>query len=190
MFDGAPESTGFARMDDGAESAHAKPMILEGTVYDAEGRPVPHAKVEVWHANTLGNYSFFDKSQSDFNHRRTIITDEKGRYKAQSIVPNGYGCPPEGYTQALLNQLGRHGRRPAHVHYFVTAPGPAQAHHPNQHRRRRISVGRLRFRQPRRPGAAGAGVNDEAAIAAQGLDKPYAHDRVRHPPAARNRGRV
>lgn len=57
-------------MDDGAESAHAKPMILEGTVYDAEGRPVPHAKVEVWHANTLGNYSFFDKSQSDFNHRR------------------------------------------------------------------------------------------------------------------------
>ncbi len=119
---GAPESTGFARMDDGAESAHAKPMILEGTVYDAEGRPCPMPK---WKCGTPTPWAIiaFDKSQSDFNQRRTIITDEKGRYKAQSIVPNGYGCPPEGYAQALLNQLSRHGRRPAHVHYFVTAPG-------------------------------------------------------------------
>ncbi|MGB7651510.1 MAG: catechol 1,2-dioxygenase, partial [Gallionella sp.] len=28
-----------------------------------------------------------------------------------------------GPTQALLNQLGRHGNRPAHIHFFVTAEG-------------------------------------------------------------------
>jgi catechol 1,2-dioxygenase len=55
--------------------------------------------------------------------RRTIVTDAQGRYSFQSIMPNGYGCPPDGSTQALLNQLGRHGNRPAHVHFFVTAPG-------------------------------------------------------------------
>ena len=30
-------------------------------------------------------------------------------------------APPDGTTQALLNKLGRHGQRPAHVHFFVTA---------------------------------------------------------------------
>jgi catechol 1,2-dioxygenase len=35
----------------------------------------------------------------------------------------GYGCPPDGKTQQLLNLLGRHGQRPAHIHFFVEAPG-------------------------------------------------------------------
>jgi catechol 1,2-dioxygenase len=35
----------------------------------------------------------------------------------------GYGCPPDGPTQKLLNQLGRHGRRPAHIHFFISASG-------------------------------------------------------------------
>lgn len=120
---GAPESVGFARMDDGSESDHVDALVIEGTVTDIDGNIIPNAKVEIWHANSLGNYSFFDKSQSEFNLRRTIITDTKGQYVAQTTMPVGYGCPPEGTTQALLNQLGRHGNRPSHVHYFVSAPG-------------------------------------------------------------------
>jgi len=38
-------------------------------------------------------------------------------------MPAAYGCPPAGPTQGLLNQLGRHGNRPAHIHFFVTADG-------------------------------------------------------------------
>jgi catechol 1,2-dioxygenase len=71
----------------------------------------------------MGNYSFFDRSQSDFNLRRSIITDENGRYQFRSIIPVGYGCPPDGTTQQLLNLLGRHGQRPAHIHFFVSSPG-------------------------------------------------------------------
>lgn len=120
---GAPESIGFARMDDGSESDHIDTLIIEGTVTDTEGNLIENAKVEIWHANSLGNYSFFDKAQSKFNLRRTIFTDEKGKYVVQTTMPVGYGCPPEGTTQALLNKLGRHGNRPSHVHYFVSAPG-------------------------------------------------------------------
>ena len=120
---GAPVSTGFSRLDDGSESKDGEVLFMQGTVYDGKGAPLPNAQVEVWHANLMGNYSFFDKSQSHFNLRRTIITDEKGRYQFRSILPSGYGCPPNGTTQALLNKLGRHGQRPAHVHFFVTAPG-------------------------------------------------------------------
>lgn len=120
---GAPESVGFARMDDGSESDHIDTLFIEGTVTDTNGNIIEGAKVEIWHANGLGNYSFFDKSQSDFNLRRSIMSDNAGKYVAQTTMPVGYGCPPEGTTQALLNKLGRHGNRPSHVHYFVSAPG-------------------------------------------------------------------
>ena len=96
---------------------------MQGTVYNDDGKPLPNAKVEVWHANSLGNYSFFDESQSDFNLRRTIITDENGNYAFRSIVPLGYSVPPEGMTQKVLGALGRHGHRPAHVHFFASADG-------------------------------------------------------------------
>lgn len=121
---GAPVAQGFARLDDGSDMA-GHTLIMHGTIYGADGKPVPGAKVEVWHANTKGFYSHFDPTgeQKPFNMRRTIIADAQGCYKFQSIVPVGYGCPPDGPTQALLNQLGRHGNRPAHIHFFVTADG-------------------------------------------------------------------
>ena len=118
---GAPESTGFARMDDGSEDDKAEVLILHGQVRDVNGRPLVGAKVEIWHANTLGNYSYFDKSQSDYNLRRTVITDAEGRYAVRSIVPVGYACPAGGSTEAILSAIGRHGNRPAHIHFFVSA---------------------------------------------------------------------
>ncbi|WP_273204596.1 catechol 1,2-dioxygenase [Marinobacter subterrani] len=119
---GAPISDGFARMDDGSDET-AETMLLTGLVTDDNGQPVANAVVDVWHADTKGAYSYFDQSQSEYNLRRRIKTDENGRYTARSIIPSGYGCPPDGSTQALLNQLGRHGRRPAHIHFFISKPG-------------------------------------------------------------------
>jgi catechol 1,2-dioxygenase len=120
---GAPESVGFARLDDGSEAGDGDVLFMQGTVFDASGKPLPGARVEVWHANLLGNYSFFNTTQPAFNLRRTIVADRDGRYQFRSIVPAGYGCPPDGTTQRLLDTLGRHGRRPAHIHFFVSAPG-------------------------------------------------------------------
>jgi len=120
---GAPESVGFARLDDGLDADKGEVLFMQGTVFDQDGKPLPNAKVEVWHANLLGNYSFFDRTQSDFNLRRSIVTDAAGRYQFRSIIPVGYGCPPDGTTQQLLDQLGRHGQRPAHIHFFVSAAG-------------------------------------------------------------------
>tara|TARA_Y100001956_G_C4030519_1_gene146026 strand:- start:24 stop:704 length:681 start_codon:yes stop_codon:yes gene_type:complete len=119
---GAPMSEGFTRMDDGSDD-NAETMILTGQVTDENGNPLVNAVVDVWHANTMGNYSYFDQSQSEYNLRRRIRTDENGRYTARSIIPAGYGCPPEGSTQALLNLLGRHGNRPAHIHFFISKSG-------------------------------------------------------------------
>lgn len=118
---GAPLSQGFARMDDGLDDG--EPIWLYGQVTDVQKKPVAGAIVDIWHANTLGNYSFFDPSQTEYNLRRRIQTGPDGRYAVRSILPSGYGCPADGPTQALLTQIGRHGNRPAHIHFFVSSPG-------------------------------------------------------------------
>lgn len=119
---GAPVSDGEARMDDGSD-ATAETMWLTGQVRDTAGQPIAGALVEIWHADSRGNYSFFDPSQSDYHLRRGIKTDAEGRYRARSIIPSGYGVPPGSPTQQVLDLLGRHGQRPAHIHFFVSAPG-------------------------------------------------------------------
>lgn len=118
---GAPVVQGEARLDDGSEQGEV--LFMDGQVTDVDGKPIAGALVEVWHANTKGGYSHFDSTQSPFNLRRSIVADGEGRYRFRSIVPSGYGCPPDGPTQRLLDLLGRHGQRPAHIHFFVSAPG-------------------------------------------------------------------
>ncbi|HEY9279354.1 MAG TPA: catechol 1,2-dioxygenase [Eoetvoesiella sp.] len=117
---GAPESVGFAHLCNDDEIGD--PLIMEGQVFAEDGiTPLKNALVEVWHANHLGNYSYFDPSQEAFNLRRSIRTDENGRYCFQSVVPVGYSVPPNGTTDTILKKVGRHGHRPAHIHFFVTA---------------------------------------------------------------------
>ncbi len=118
---GAPLSKGEARLDDGSESGER--LVMHGRVIGLDGKPVAGAIVDVWHADTRGNYSHFDPSQKPFNLRRRIETGPDGRYSFRTVMPLGYGVPPQGTTQALLDQLGRHGKRPAHIHFFVSAPG-------------------------------------------------------------------
>lgn len=118
---GAPLAKGEARLDDGTEEGEV--LFMEGQVRSMDGKPVAGAVVDVWHANTRGGYSFFDPSQPKYNLRRRVETDAEGRYRFRTLLPSGYACPPDGPTQQLLDQLGRHGHRPAHIHFFVSAPG-------------------------------------------------------------------
>ncbi len=172
---GAPESVGFARMDDGTEEGKIPTLIIEGTVKDTDGNIIEGAKVEMWHANSLGNYSFFDKSQSDFNLRRTIITDADGHYTALTTMPVGYGCPPEGTTQFVLNKLGRHGNRPSHVHYFVSAPGYRKLTTQFNIEGDKYLWDDFAFATRDGLVATAIDVTDEAEIAKRGLNGPFKH---------------
>jgi catechol 1,2-dioxygenase len=170
---GAPESKGFARLDDGSESDKAEVLFMQGTVRDEQGKPIAGAKVEVWHCNLMGGYSFFDQTQSPFNLRRTIIADGEGRYQFRSILPVGYSCPPDGTTQRLLDQLGRHGHRPAHIHFFISAEGQRKL-------TTQINIDGDEFLWDDFAFASREGlvpavkkITDAATIKAKGLDQPY-----------------
>ncbi|WER48382.1 dioxygenase [Cupriavidus sp. WKF15] len=119
---GAPLSENEVRLDAGNEDKGA-PFVMEGQVLDTEGRPVPHALVDVWHCNEFGRYSHFDPSQPDYNLRRRIQADEAGRYRFRSFLPPGYAIPPASPVSELFALLGRHGNRPAHIHFLVSGEG-------------------------------------------------------------------
>lgn len=106
--------------DDGAET-----LYMTGHVRGPNGEPVKGAILHVWHANSKGFYSHFDPTgaQTPFNNRRRIKLGDDGCYAFRSKMPSGYAIPPGGATERLIHALGRHGKRPAHVHFFVEAPG-------------------------------------------------------------------
>jgi catechol 1,2-dioxygenase len=118
---GASVRDGVAKIDVNPDE-DAGPLVIRGTVTGPDGKPVANAVVECWHANSKGFYSHFDPTgaQSEFNLRGAVSTDVQGQYEFRTLMPVGYGCPPHGATQQLLNVLARHGNRPAHVHFFVT----------------------------------------------------------------------
>ncbi|RDK00127.1 catechol 1,2-dioxygenase [Paraburkholderia lacunae] len=118
---GAPVRDGVSKIDINADQ-DAGPLVIRGTVTGPDGKPVAGAVVECWHANSKGFYSHFDPTgaQSEFNLRGALSTGVDGKYEFRTLMPVGYGCPPGGATQQLLDALARHGNRPAHVHFFVT----------------------------------------------------------------------
>jgi catechol 1,2-dioxygenase len=78
---GAPLFKNEARLDDGSEEGEV--LFMDGQVHDMNGKPVAGAVVDVWHANALGGYSFFDPSQPKYatTPRRAPLT---ARYSTQS----------------------------------------------------------------------------------------------------------
>ena len=121
---GAPLSKADARLDDGSDDGEV--LFMEGRVKDESGKPISGAIVDVWHADSAGFYSHFGPPQTPYNLRRQIETDADGHYRFRSIMPSGYAVPPGSNSEALMKDLGRHGNRPAHIHFFITAPGYRQ----------------------------------------------------------------
>ena len=118
---GAPLSQAEARLDEGEPRGEV--FVMEGRVLDLDGQPVAGALIDVWHANEQGGYSHFFPGMKPYELRRQIQADATGHYRFRSFLPPGYAIPPNSPTSELFEALGRHGNRPAHIHFLVVAPG-------------------------------------------------------------------
>ena len=119
--EGAPE---VPLMHNIAEGLSGEPIIVYGKVTASDGRPIPLAKMDIWHATGDG---FYDVQLADLNGamclRGIIRTDEAGNYRFRSIKPASYPITDDGPVGGLLRRLGRHPYRPAHIHFIVSAEG-------------------------------------------------------------------
>ena len=105
------------------EQDDGEPLILRGRVADESGKPVVGAVVDVWHSTPDGFYGGFHNDIPTECYRGQMIADEQGRYEVNTTLPVPYQIPNQGPTGALLEAMGRHSWRPAHVHYKVRKEG-------------------------------------------------------------------
>lgn len=99
-------------------------MVVRGRVLDVDGTPLEGVKIDVWQANDEGYYDVQQKGiQPDFNLRGVFRTGKDGSYWFKAVRPKHYSIPADGPVGALLDQLGRHPYRPAHLHYIISKDG-------------------------------------------------------------------
>ncbi|NMO55752.1 catechol 1,2-dioxygenase [Actinoplanes sp. TBRC 11911] len=105
------------------ENERGLKLTFHGQVRAVDGRPLPGAKVDIWHNGEEGFYSQFVPDIPEWNLRGVITTDHSGRFRIHTIKPTPYQIPTDGSTGALIRAAGWHAYRPAHLHLKVTAPG-------------------------------------------------------------------
>ena len=98
-------------------------LLVEGTVRDLDGKPIPHAEIDIWQTAPNGLYSSQDPDQNIHSFHGLMTTDENGRYAFTTVRPVSYTVPDDGPVGEILNAAGRHPWRPSHLHYIVSAPG-------------------------------------------------------------------
>ncbi|QND75500.1 dioxygenase [Tardiphaga robiniae] len=98
--------------------------LFEGRAITTGGDPISGARIDVWSDNADGFYDVQQPGiQPKWNNRGVFRTGIDGCYSFVGIKPVSYPIPNDGPVGQMLESLGRHPYRPAHMHYIVTAPG-------------------------------------------------------------------
>lgn len=117
---GAPE---FALGDSIAVHAKGSDLLLYGRVADREGRGIPNALVQVWQTDSEGIYDLQAHGIETMDMRGNFRTDADGNYHFRTTPPVGYSIPMDGPVGELVRAQSRHGCRPAHIHFLISADG-------------------------------------------------------------------
>jgi hydroxyquinol 1,2-dioxygenase len=96
-------------------------LFISGCILDSNGNPIDNALIEVWQTNSKGLYDIQNPNQPKGNFRGKFRTHADGKYAFETVVPMSYDVPGNGPTGAMLRLLGRHTRRPAHIHFKLSA---------------------------------------------------------------------
>lgn len=101
-----------------------EPLTVRGRVIDLDSRSIAGARIETWQANAEGKFENQEPDrQPDFNLRGVFTSDADGRFHYRSVKPAGYSVPDDGPVGQLLGRLGYPLRRPAHLHFRISAEG-------------------------------------------------------------------
>ena len=106
---------------EGAENGDV--LFVRGRVTSADGAPIRDAVLDVWQTGPDGGYDLWDERQPDYNFRGRFGVDEDGAYEFQTMAPKPYTIPTDGPVGKLLEAIGQHPWRPAHIHFKVEAEG-------------------------------------------------------------------
>ncbi len=106
----------IAKKTDGAE------VVLYGRVTNVQGAPLANSQVTVWQTAADGRYDI-QNGIEEIDCRGIFRTDDKGNYLVRTVRPLGYFIPLDGPVGQMVMTQKRHGMRPAHIHFLISAPG-------------------------------------------------------------------
>lgn len=123
--EGAPEFPNGANIANGAPGA---PCFVSGQVRGLDGTPLENAQIDVWQSDEDGYYDVQKSTEEEgslgrFQARGRLRTGADGRFHFRSILAEAYPIPHDGPVGRMLEALGRHPWRPAHLHFMISAPG-------------------------------------------------------------------
>ncbi len=104
------------------DSETGDPLIFNATVRDLAGEPLEGVVFDLWHSDEAGGYSQFDFPEPAWSLRGKMRSDAEGKLEFRTIMPAPYQIPHDGPVGSLLESLGRHSWRPAHLHFKITHP--------------------------------------------------------------------
>ena len=117
---------GAPRVEPGADIANGAkgtPCEVRGQVRSLDGTPIPGATIDVWQSDEEGHYDVQKPGDHGHQGRAQLVSGADGRFHFRSILAECYPIPHDGPVGALLEALGRHPWRPAHLHFKIEAPG-------------------------------------------------------------------
>ncbi|KQW69889.1 intradiol ring-cleavage dioxygenase [Methylibium sp. Root1272] len=123
FVEGAPW---FEYGQDIANGARGEPCFVRGQVRGIDGRPISAAVIDVWQSDDAGHYDVqYAGSGAEFEHRARgrFRSGADGHFRFRSILAQPYPIPHDGPVGRMLDALGRHPWRPAHLHFMIEAPG-------------------------------------------------------------------
>jgi len=119
-IEGAPE---LANGGDLWRGQVGEPLVVCGTVKDAQGAPAKGTVLALWQNGGNGLYSQQDKAVSPTNYHARLTVADDGSFSYSTVRPISYTVPDDGPAGDMLRVLGREAWRPAHLHMIVQAPG-------------------------------------------------------------------
>jgi hydroxyquinol 1,2-dioxygenase len=122
-----PQAPSFQNGEDISNGAPGAPCFVNGRVRGLDGTSVAHATLDVWQSDEDGFYDVQLPPASEGNieprARARLQTDEDGRFHFRSILAENYPIPHDGPVGRMLDALGRHPWRPAHLHFWIQTDG-------------------------------------------------------------------
>ena len=117
--EGAPEKHSGADLAPGEGPG----VQVSGAVRSIDGTPLANAVLDIWQTAPNGLYHVQDAGAADYHLCGKVLTEADGSYRFRTLKPVAYSIPSDGPVGQLLDRLGRHPFRPAHIHFIVSAPG-------------------------------------------------------------------
>jgi hydroxyquinol 1,2-dioxygenase len=97
-------------------------VALFGRITNAQGAPIPNAQITIWQTAADGRYDI-QNSIEEIDCRGIFNADGEGNYLMRTVRPLGYFIPLDGPVGQMVMAQKRHGKRPAHIHFLISAPG-------------------------------------------------------------------